>query len=166
MTICLGIELPCNASPEVIYFIPPSLWGSTFWSATIHGPPVCYLGCPSIVSKSTYVTSPSPFFGFNDVRDVTNLGFDPYPLVCPMILPGHTNHCPLHISLSSCYAPPQGFVCLFVPYSMNHTSSWLLQLYTLDDSYLRVTLLLIFGRHWQSNAVLTESAITCSAQRT
>ena len=49
---------------------------------------------------------------------------------------------------------------------MNHTSSWLLQLYALDDSYLRVTLLLIFGRHWQPNAVLTESAITCSAQRT
>ena len=57
-------------------------------------------------------------------------------------------------------------VCLFVPYSISHTSSWLSQLYALDDSFIRVTSLLIFGRHWQPNVVLTESAITCSAQRT
>ena len=98
----LGIPLPSNRSPEVIYFIPPSLPGSIPWSATIHASPVCYLACPSIVLNVNYVTSPSPFSCFNDVHDVTNLGFVPYPLVCPMMLPGHTNHCPFHISLSGC----------------------------------------------------------------
>ena len=34
----------------------------------------------------------STFSGFNDVRDVTKLSIAPYPLVCPVILLGHTNH--------------------------------------------------------------------------
>ena len=104
----LSTVLP-SQSFLVIDFIPPSLRGSTSWSTTIHGSPVCYLECPSIVFKASYATGPSPFSGFKDVYDVTKLGFAPYPLVCPMILPGHTNHCPLHITLSSCKAPLQGF---------------------------------------------------------
>ena len=83
-------------------FIPPSVWVSASRLTTIYGSPVCYLACPSIVLKASYVTGQSPFSGFNDVHDVTNLGFAPYRLLCPMILPGHTNHCPFHISLSSC----------------------------------------------------------------
>ena len=94
----LGILLLCNTSPEVINFIPPSLRGPTSWLTTIHESPLCYLECPSIVLNASNVTGPSPFSGFNDVHDVTNLCFAPYLLVCPMIFPGHINHCPFHIS--------------------------------------------------------------------
>ena len=89
-----AILLPSNRSPEVIDFIPPSLRGCTSSSTTIHGSPVCYLRCLSTVLNASYVTGLSQFSGFNDVHDVTNHGFRPYPLVCPIVVPGHTNHCP------------------------------------------------------------------------
>ena len=50
------------------------------------------MGCSSIVLKASYVTGPCLFSGFNDVQDVTNLGFAPDPLVRPMILPDNKKH--------------------------------------------------------------------------
>ena len=89
----LGILLPCTRSPDVIDVIPLSPWGSTSWSTTIHLSLVCYLKCPSTVLNASYMTCQSLFSDFDDMHDVTNFCFVPYPLSHPMILPRHTNHC-------------------------------------------------------------------------
>ena len=100
----LGILFSCSRSPEVIDFIPPSLQRSTSWLTTIHGSPICYLGCPCIVLKASHEISPSSFSGFDDVHNVTNLGFAPYPLVCPMICQDTLKPLPFLLSLFISYS--------------------------------------------------------------